>query len=81
MTERALDTFAPTGDVLELACGPGTWTAQLIRHATHLTAVDASPEMLERAAAGVAGANVHFITADIFSWSPERTYDVVFFGF
>ena len=67
--------------MLELACGPGTWTAQLLRHATRLTAVDASPEMLERAAARVGEADVRFIAADIFSWRPGRMYDVVFFGF
>ena len=78
---QALDAFRPTGDVLELACGPGTWTAQLLGHATHLTAVDASAEMLRRAAARAGDRDVRFITADIFSWRPDRTYDVVFFGF
>ncbi len=77
----ALDAFGPTGDVLELACGPGTWTVQLLRHATHLTAVDGSPEMLRRAAQVAAGHDARFIHADIFSWRPERAYDVVFFGF
>jgi demethylmenaquinone methyltransferase/2-methoxy-6-polyprenyl-1,4-benzoquinol methylase len=42
----ALDEFQPAGDVLELACGPGTWTQQLLRHAARVTAVDAAPEML-----------------------------------
>ena len=37
--------------------------------------------MLERAAARVGEADVRFIAADIFSWRPGRTYDVVFFGF
>ncbi|MDP9643727.1 ubiquinone/menaquinone biosynthesis C-methylase UbiE [Actinopolyspora lacussalsi] len=32
--------------MLELACGPGTWTPELARHASTLTAVDSSPEML-----------------------------------
>ncbi|HSO53096.1 MAG TPA: class I SAM-dependent methyltransferase [Actinomycetes bacterium] len=32
--------------MLELACGPGVWTGQLLRHASDVTAVDASPEML-----------------------------------
>jgi hypothetical protein len=50
--EAALDAFRPAGDVPEPACGPGTWTAQLLRHADRLTAVDASPEMLALAAAG-----------------------------
>ncbi len=79
--EVALDAFKPTGDVLELACGPGTWTVQLLRHATRLTAVDASPEMLRRAEAVAAGHDARFIHADIFGWRPERAYDVVFFGF
>ncbi len=80
--EAALDVFRPAGDVLELACGPGTWTAQLLRHADRLTAVDASPEMLALAAAEVAGdERVTFVHADLFAWRPERRYDVVFFGF
>ncbi len=31
---RALEAFAPVGDVLEFACGPGMWTEILLRHAT-----------------------------------------------
>jgi SAM-dependent methyltransferase len=77
----AIDAFAPTGDVLELACGPGTWTADLLRHAQSLTCVDASPEMLELAARRVDDQRVRFLRADLFSWEPERRYDVVFFGF
>ena len=77
----ALDAFRPTGSVLELACGPGTWTGQLLRHATEVTAVDASPEMLAIASARHSNDRVRFIQADIFSWEPDRRYDVVFFGF
>jgi demethylmenaquinone methyltransferase/2-methoxy-6-polyprenyl-1,4-benzoquinol methylase len=77
----ALDSFGPTGRVLELACGPGTWTAQLLRRATSVTAVDASPEMLAIASARVADDRVRFVRADVFSWTPDRRYDVVFFGF
>ena len=47
---EALEAFRPAGRVLELACGPGVWTHQLLRHATEVTAVDASPEMLAAAA-------------------------------
>ena len=78
---EALNRFAPAGDVLELACGPGAWTEQLLRHAASLTAVDASPEMIGRARARVGEGRVRFVQADLFSWKPDRRYDAVFFGF
>jgi demethylmenaquinone methyltransferase/2-methoxy-6-polyprenyl-1,4-benzoquinol methylase len=78
---QALDEFAPAGDVLELACGPGTWTPQLLAHAGSLTAIDGSPEMLRLAASKVPPQRVRFIEADLFRWRPDRRYDVVFFGF
>jgi trans-aconitate methyltransferase len=77
--DAAIDDFRPRGDVLELACGPGTWTPALARHATTLTAVDASREMLALAARRVDG--VRFVEADVFAWEPDRRYDAVFFGF
>jgi SAM-dependent methyltransferase len=78
---QALEAFRPAGDVLELACGPGAWTELLLRHADRVTAVDASPEMLARARARVGADRASFIQADLFSWRPERRYDLVFFGF
>ncbi len=77
----ALARFALMADVLELACGPGTWTAQLLRHAATLTALDGSPEMLALAKAKVHDPRVRFIEADIFDWRPDGAYDTVFFGF
>jgi SAM-dependent methyltransferase len=78
---EALTAFQPRGSVLELACGPGVWTGQLLRYAADVTAVDASAEMLAIAAARVSTERVRFIQADIFAWRPDRRYDVVFFGF
>jgi len=78
---EALDAFRPTGSVLELACGPGMWTGHLLRYATDVTAVDASPRMLAIAAARTASDRVRFIQADLFTWPPDRRYDVVFMGF
>jgi SAM-dependent methyltransferase len=78
---EALEAFRPTGSVLELACGPGVWTSQLLRYATDVTAVDGSPEMLATAAARVADERVRFVQANLFDWVPDRRYDVVFFGF
>ena len=77
----AIDAFRPSGDVLELACGSGAWTQQLVRSATTVTALDAAPEMLARARARDGVASVRFIEADLFSWRPDRRYDTVFFGF
>jgi SAM-dependent methyltransferase len=78
---EALEAFRPAGSVLELACGPGSWTGQLLSHAADVTAVDASPEMLAIAAARVADERVRFVRADLFGWAPDRRYDVVFIGF
>jgi SAM-dependent methyltransferase len=78
---QALEAFRPAGSVLELACGPGTWTGQLLRHATDVTAVDASPEMLAIAAARAGDERVRFVQADLFTWVPDHRYDVVFIGF
>jgi SAM-dependent methyltransferase len=77
----ALDAFRPAGSVLELACGRGAWTSQLLRHAADITAVDASPEMLAIASARADGERVRFIQANLFAWEPDRPYDVVFVGF
>jgi demethylmenaquinone methyltransferase/2-methoxy-6-polyprenyl-1,4-benzoquinol methylase len=77
----ALESFRPSGRVLELACGTGVWTELLLRHATSVTAVDASAEMLAIASARVGDDRARFIQADLFTWAPDRRYDVVFFGF
>jgi hypothetical protein len=42
----AIESLRPTGDVLELACAPGTWTELLAPNASSVTAIHAAPEML-----------------------------------
>lgn len=76
----ALENFSPRGRVLELACGTGQWTVQLARYATHLTAVDASAEMIGLNRAQVGRGDVEYLEADLFAWSPPQRYDVVFFS-
>ena len=82
---QELDRFGPKGRVLELACGTGLWTVELARHAAGITAVDASPEVLDinraRMQEALPEAPVRYVRADLFDWRPEETYDVVFFGF
>ena len=75
------DACGFTGDILELAPGTGNWTQQLLRTAHTITAVDASPEMIELNRARVQSKRVTYILADLFTWQPERQYDAIFFGF
>ena len=68
---------------LELAAGTGLWTQRLAPHVAHLTAVDAASEALalNRDRLGAAAERVDYQVADLFSWRPQRRYDLVFFSF
>jgi len=78
---KALDDFHPAGRVLELACGTGLWTEQLLGHAEHVTAVDVSGEMLAIAESRIQSNRVKYVQADIFAWQPSAQFDVIFFSF
>lgn len=78
----AIESFRPTGHVLELACGSGVWTERLRRSAASVAGIDGAPEMLVRARTRLGpDASVRFVQANLFSWRPTRRYDAVFFGF
>jgi ubiquinone/menaquinone biosynthesis C-methylase UbiE len=80
---RAMDLLqqqAPAEQILELACGTGTWTRALLPLGGELTAIDASPEMLTLARQKVGNAAVRFEQADLFQWQPRQQYDLVFFA-
>ena len=47
---------------------------------TPLTAIDAAPEMVDIARRRVTSANVTFEVADMFSWTTEASFDVIFFS-
>ena len=79
--EAALEGFAPKGRVLEMACGTGLWTRHLVRHAESVTALDASPEVLEINQARVQDPKVRYAEADLLNWTPDGVYDTVFFSF
>ncbi len=78
---EALHQFRPAGRVLELACGTGLWTEQIVAHADHITAVDSSAEVIALNAGRVDSPLVEYLQADIFEWQPERRFDLVFFAF
>jgi ubiquinone/menaquinone biosynthesis C-methylase UbiE len=81
--KQQLAQCKPAGDVLELACGTGWWTEQLAQCATTLTAVDASAEVLALNQQRLAPyrASVRYLQADLFTWQPDRQYDLLFFSF
>jgi trans-aconitate methyltransferase len=70
----------PCEQVLELACGTGTWTQVLIDIGQEITAIDAAPEMLAIAQQKLRNTRVHYRQADLFEWEPEREYHLVFFA-
>jgi SAM-dependent methyltransferase len=74
--EARLQSFAPRGEVLELAAGTGIWTRRLVPVADRVVAVDANAETL---ALNTPAAEL--VVADIFSWRPPQQFDVVFFSF
>jgi len=77
----ALDCFAPTGEVLELAAGTGIFTEAILRHGARVTAVDASPEVLALNAVRNGTARVEHVAADLFSWEPPARWETIVFGF
>ena len=79
----ALVAFRPEGRVLELACGTGIWTEQLLPFADELTAIDGSREMLAINAGRLGSPRVRYVEADLFRWRPaaDGHFDAIFFGF
>jgi demethylmenaquinone methyltransferase/2-methoxy-6-polyprenyl-1,4-benzoquinol methylase len=79
---RELRRFGPRGDVLELACGTGIWTRELVGFASRLVAIDASAEMIEINRERLGDRGAEYVQADLFEWCPSRpAFDVCFFGF
>jgi len=79
----AVKRFNPSEEVLELACGTGWWTETLAKYADRITAIDASPEVIAINQKKLVGHKEKIIyqQADLFSWEPDKQYDVIFFSF
>jgi demethylmenaquinone methyltransferase/2-methoxy-6-polyprenyl-1,4-benzoquinol methylase len=71
----------PFAEVLELACGTGIWTRELLQISQNITALDASQEVLELNREKVQSEKVTYQQQDLFAWQPDRQYDLVFFSF
>lgn len=77
---RLVAEMQPTGTLLEIACGTGLWTEALAGVTETVIALDAAPEALAIARDRVRSDNVRFEVADIFSWTTEARFDVIFFS-
>lgn len=78
---RSLRAMPAVADVVELACGTGIWTKELLEIGGTVTAIDASPEMLAINRARIADDRARYQEADLFTWEPERQYDLLFAAF
>ena len=74
---RMLERESGLGDAVEFGCGTGYFTRAIAENATHVTATDLSPDMLEVAKAKLKGlGNVSFQVEDSESTSfPSETFD------
>lgn len=77
---RLVAEMRPSGTILEIACGTGLWTEALAQSAQTVTALDIAPETVAIARNRVAADNVEFEVADVFTWTTEARFDVIFFS-
>jgi demethylmenaquinone methyltransferase/2-methoxy-6-polyprenyl-1,4-benzoquinol methylase len=79
--KQALRAMGPFEQIVELACGTGLWTRELVKIGRAVTAIDASPEMIEINRRRVADARVTYQHVDLFAWEPAGDYDFLFAAF
>jgi demethylmenaquinone methyltransferase/2-methoxy-6-polyprenyl-1,4-benzoquinol methylase len=77
----ALHQLQAAENILELACGTGIWTEELIKIGKKITAFDASEEVIEINRKKLDSANVKYHQLDLFTWEADIEYDLVFFAF
>lgn len=80
-TKRAVVNFLKNKElnsVLEVGCGPGTWTSFLAEHSKKVTAIDISSTMLEQAREKIKSKNVTFVNGDISELIIKEKFDLLF---
>jgi trans-aconitate 2-methyltransferase len=65
--------------IADLGCGPGKLTRTLAERwpAAQVVGVDSSPDMLAQARPLAVPGRLHFVQADIPSWSPDQPLDLI----
>ena len=81
VVRTALYQIGAVENILELACGTGIWTQELLNIGKQITALDASQEVIEINRRKLGATNIEYRLVDLFSWQPDAEYDLVFFSF
>ncbi len=69
----------PNDSILEIGCGPGTWTEIIAQKCKNLVAVDISSEMLNEAKRRCSGQkNIKFIHSDIMDVELKDKFEKIF---
>ncbi|MDT8389011.1 MAG: methyltransferase domain-containing protein [Lentisphaeria bacterium] len=68
-----------SGDILELGCGTGALTAELVRRfpGTPVTAVDAAPGMIRQAAKRISKETITWVTADARFYRRDEKFPLI----
>lgn len=81
VVRTALYQIGAVENILELACGTGIWTQEILNLGKQITALDASQEVIEINRRKLGATNIEYRQVDLFSWQPDAEYDLVFFSF
>lgn len=79
--KQDLQQIVQAEEILELACGTGIWTQELLKIGQKITAIDASEEVIEINRSKLNSQKVEYHQIDLFAWEPHTEYDLVFFSF
>ena len=79
--KNTLHQIGVVDDILELACGTGIWTQELLSIGKKITAIDASEEVIAINRSKLFSLSVEYHLIDLFVWQPDTEYDLVFFAF
>ena len=73
-----IDRISNTEKVLELGCGTGYLTKELVKTGAEVFAIDISASLMEEAKKGIAAANLHFAVDNAYEMSfRDGTFDSV----
>jgi ubiquinone/menaquinone biosynthesis C-methylase UbiE len=76
--EMLTNSLKPGMKVLEIGCGTGFFTQEIIKKHVKLTAIDISPELIEVAKNIIIDTNLEFVIENAYKMTfPDHTFDAV----